>query len=88
MSDKLLVVLAGLLDLECENDRLLAPVGSLHEVVDLQASRHLAVRVADEEVLGLVPCRVSLAVELNVRDLHHVGRWLMPMIPATPMIPK
>lgn len=55
MSNQLLVVLARLLNLERENDRLLAPVGSLHEVVDLQTTRHLTVRVADEEVLGLVP---------------------------------
>lgn len=55
MSDELLVVLAGLLNLEREDDRLLAPVGSLHEVVDLETPRHLTVRVVDEEVLGLVP---------------------------------
>ena len=66
VSDELLVVLAGLLNLEREDDRLLAPVGGLHEVVDLEAPCHLTVRVADEEVLGLVPPR---------REVAHADLW-------------
>lgn len=60
MSDQLLEVLPWLLNLESKDNGLLTPVSSLEKVVSLYSPSHLGVRVSDEEVLGLVPCIVSM----------------------------
>jgi hypothetical protein len=57
MRDELLEVLARLLDFGGEDDRLLEPVRGLHEVVGLELEGHLAMRVLEPKVLGLVPLR-------------------------------
>ena len=45
MSNKLIVVLAWFLKLECEHYELLAPVCSLHEIVALKLGLHVPVRI-------------------------------------------
>lgn len=55
MNDKLHEILAGLFDLEGEDDGLLAPVRRLEQVVRLETTSHLGVRVIYPEVLCLVP---------------------------------